>query len=283
MRRRFVVAVPLAGAIALAAIAGASHTSAAPGPPARRSAAEQFAFLQRHHAGFRSSAALVALGLAHQHRGDGDTFFPVPAAVHPAAAASSAATPPNVRVNDPALDTQTDQTTQSETTVAISGKNVVVGYNDSQRTLLAITAGSTLTGYSYSSDGGKTFHDGGSLNNPPGGNSFGDPWLGADRGGRFYYSALLGTPFGLTVAVARSGDGGRTFGTGVPITAVDGFENGDQDELAVGRDPQNAAADNVYVAWDDFGNCDPNGRRVVRRNHLHVAGGHASVRGRRPV
>src|SRR2546426_1062735 len=40
---------------------------------------------------------------------------------------------PNVRVNDPAKDSnQIDQTTQSETSIAVSGSNVAVGYNDSQ-------------------------------------------------------------------------------------------------------------------------------------------------------
>src|SRR5690349_9999602 len=37
----------------------------------------------------------------------------------------------NVRVNDPAEDShQTDQTTQSETSIAVSGSNVVVGFNE---------------------------------------------------------------------------------------------------------------------------------------------------------
>ena len=47
-------------------------------------------------------------------------------------------TPPNVRVNDPSADThQTDQTTQSETTIAVAGSHVAVGFNDSQQGLLA--------------------------------------------------------------------------------------------------------------------------------------------------
>ena len=45
----------------------------------------------------------------------------------------------NVRVNDPAADRhQQDQTTQSETTIAVVGRNVAVGYNDSQQSLLVI-------------------------------------------------------------------------------------------------------------------------------------------------
>jgi hypothetical protein len=75
---------------------------------------------------------------------------------------------PNVRVNDPARDRhQQDQTTQSETTIAVAGRNVAVGYNDSQHSLLATTQGSSLSGYSWSRDGGRSFHDGGALLNRP--------------------------------------------------------------------------------------------------------------------
>src|SRR5437763_9826468 len=64
----------------------------------------------------------------------------------------------NVRVNDPSEDThQVDQTTQSETSVAVTGSNVAVGFNDSQQALLALTDGLDLSGYGYSTDGGATF------------------------------------------------------------------------------------------------------------------------------
>jgi hypothetical protein len=57
----------------------------------------------------------------------------------------------NVRVNDPSLDThQMDQTTQSETSIAVAGPRVAVGYNDSQQTGLFFTSASDLSGYSYS-------------------------------------------------------------------------------------------------------------------------------------
>ena len=69
---------------------------------------------------------------------------------------------PNVRVNNPGEDThQVGQTTQSETTIAVAGSNVAVGYNDSQISGLFLTAGSNLNGYSYSTNGGSTFTDGG--------------------------------------------------------------------------------------------------------------------------
>src|ERR1700704_3757592 len=90
----------------------------------------------------------------------------------------------NVRVNNPALDThQTDQTTQSETSVAVSGANVAAGYNNSQHGLLFLTAGASITGYAYSTNGGATFTDGGALPNAPGDMNLGDPWLASDSSG----------------------------------------------------------------------------------------------------
>src|SRR4029453_7477415 len=67
-----------------------------------------------------------------------------------------------VRVNAPGADRRfLDQTTQSETTIAAHGNNVAVGYNDSQHTLLFLTAASSIVGFSYSTDGRRSFHDGG--------------------------------------------------------------------------------------------------------------------------
>src|SRR3954447_15885405 len=162
----------------------------------------------------------------------------------------------NIRVNNPAADThQTDQTTQSETSVAVSGKNVAVGFNDSQHSLIFITAATNSNGYGYSRDGGKTFTDGGEVPNRPGYINLGDPWLGSDRGGRMYYSSLAinGQTGNLEIGVARSGTGGRTWSTPTIVSPDDPalFYSGDKDALATGPDPR-VRRDNVYVAWDDF-------------------------------
>ncbi len=167
----------------------------------------------------------------------------------------------NVLVNNPAEDShQADQTTQSETSVAVHGKNVVVGFNDSQTALLSLTAGGDLSGYAYSTDGGKSFTDGNQLPNRPGEINLGDPWLGSDRAGNFYDANLVIAidpfrGFNFDVAVAKSTDGGKTFNTPVradtqPEAAA--FYSADKDSLAVGRDPVVASRDNIYVAWDDF-------------------------------
>jgi hypothetical protein len=163
----------------------------------------------------------------------------------------------NVRVNNPANDShQTDQTTQSETAVAVSGSNVAVGYNNSQHALLFLTAGADLTGYAYSTDGGQTFTDGGTLPNAPGNVNLGDPWLASDASGAMYFSTLTidGASGNLLVGVSRSGDGGKTWtpAASIPPPAGQFFYSADKDALATGP-----GTGNLYDVWDDF-TADPN-------------------------
>jgi hypothetical protein len=163
----------------------------------------------------------------------------------------------NVRVNNPAADhRQVDQTTQSETSIAVAGHHVAVGFNDSQQALLALTDGFDSSGYGYSRNGGHTFTDGGTLPNPPGFVNFGDPWLAADRAGRMYYSTLTfgGNVGNLEIGVARSNNGGKTWTTPTFASPNDDtvFYFGDKDAMTVGRDPHAAGRDNLYVVWDDL-------------------------------
>jgi hypothetical protein len=163
----------------------------------------------------------------------------------------------NVRVNDPSRDThQDDQTTQSETSIAVAGSNVAVGYNDSQNTPLFLTAASNLSGYSYSSDGGATFTDGGVIPNAPEFNNFGDPWLTSDRAGNMYYATLAFDAFNFNgdVSVAKSTDGGRTWSDPIPTLRppIEIFYFGDKEAMTAGPDPDVKSRDDLYVAWDDF-------------------------------
>jgi hypothetical protein len=158
----------------------------------------------------------------------------------------------NVPVNSPAGDTREDQTTQSETSVAVSGQNVVVGYNDSQQTLLYLTAASDLSGVARSADGGATFQDEGTIPNAPGTVNVGDPWVGADRTGRFFYATLQESATVLGVAVSRSMNGGQTWANPRTVSPNSDYYFGDKDALTVGPDPQNPEQDDVYAAWDDF-------------------------------
>ena len=163
----------------------------------------------------------------------------------------------NVRVNDPSLDThQLDQTTQSETAIAVAGSHVAVGYNDSQQSGLFLTAGSSITGYSYSADGGAHFTDGGALPNTPEFVNLGDPWLASNRGGDMYFSNLAVDFFNLNldVAVAKSADGGKTWGTPVPVfrPPFSTLYFGDKPALTAGPDPVVKQRDDLYAAYDDF-------------------------------
>jgi hypothetical protein len=176
----------------------------------------------------------------------------------------------NVPVNDPSTDThQVDQTTQSETSIAVAGSKVAVGYNDSQQALLLLTAGADLSGYGYSTDGGATWTDGGTIPNATGLVNLGDPWLTSDRAGNMYYSTLAIDAFtGLDVGVARSTNGGRTWSSPVIASPTNlPVYFADKDAMVAGPDPSVKTRDNLYATWDDSG-CDDvscfNGLPVAR-------------------
>ena len=183
---------------------------------------------------------------------------------------------PNTQVNDPNLDNIQIfpanrpflHYTQSETTVAAAGQNIVVSYNNSAGATLVRTPknGFTppkgqgpglvftriqLSGYSVSNDGGRTWTSGYVPAAPGVGPfTFGDGAVVVDRQGNFYYSSLGLTADGHgAVVVNLSTDGGRTFGAGL-IAGVD--DGSDKSWIAVGPDPTNPARDNVYVTWTSF-------------------------------
>jgi hypothetical protein len=267
-RRRGVVVPILAAALAVPttlALSGAfaATTSAANTTLLRQQAAQHL--LKSPAAPYMTWPAQVAL----HYQATGDRSFsqqlltgsPSQPVLGGAQAAAGPAVPsanlPNVRVNNPGEDThQVDQTTQSETTIAVAGSHVAVGYNDSQITGLAMTAGSNLNGYSYSTNGGRTFTDGGALPDAREFVNFGDPWMASDRSGAMYYSTLALDFFNgnLDVAVAKSTNGGKTWSAPVPVfrPPFTTFYNGDKDAMAVGRDPVVTTRDDIYVSYDDF-------------------------------
>ncbi len=112
---------------------------------------------------------------------------------------------------------------QAETSIAIddTGTHVVIGFNDFRGFNLNPTS---VSGFMYSDDGGKTFVDGGQLPSP--GNDaigttllpqvFGDPEVKYLGGCNFIYSSIIVTKFGPTVAAQtmgfhRSTDCGHTW------------------------------------------------------------------------
>jgi hypothetical protein len=270
-RRRTSAAVGVlaAGLLCTAAVTGAfaGTTSSTRADSARQQFAQHI--LKTRAAQLMTAPAQTALHiLATGNRQLTQAVASVRAVPARGAAAAAAVIPSahlrNVRVNDPSHDThQVDQTTQSETAIAVAGPRVAVGFNDSQQTGLTLTAGSDLSGYSYSANGGRSFTDGGAVPNTREFANFGDPWLASDRTGAMYYATLALDMFNsnLDVAVAKSTDGGKTWSAPVPVFRPAAPYLGDKDALAVGPDPVAKPRDNLYVAYDDF-SFDPQSGRA---------------------
>jgi hypothetical protein len=170
------------------------------------------------------------------------------------------------RVSDPGLDFLTsvlEGFTQSETSTAWCGNNVVAGYNDSGaflRTAGVNPSGAwSFNGVSVSVNGGKSFKDLALLN--PGGNTSnfleGDPVVTCSSSSQFYYTSLLftvinfqGSPLAVSaVSISASSTGGITWGSPVVAAAKDaGTHTLDKPWSAV--DPTNPQR--IYVTYTDF-------------------------------
>lgn len=171
----------------------------------------------------------------------------------------------NVQVNDGGLDNiqifpgfrPFVKFTQSETSIAAYGRNLVAAYNTSaNQPLVQLPSGGLafvrrfLSGFSVSNDGGKTWTSGFLPPLPGSVFTFGDPVVDVDRKGNFYFAGLGATATGLfTIQVNKSVDGGRTWS---PAILVQQDNGGDKEWLAVGPDPANRNRDNVYVTWTSF-------------------------------
>ncbi len=171
----------------------------------------------------------------------------------------------NVQVNDPAQDYIQIFTgfrpfvhaTQSETSAAAFGPNIVVTYNNS--TGLHVIPNPSgpglvvdrvqLSGFSSSTDGGQTWKSGFIPPSAGATETFGDPSLGVDRRGVFYFANLAADTTHGTIQVNKSTDGGVTWSPGVVVQEDDAS---DKEWLAVGPDPVNKNRDNVYVTWTSF-------------------------------
>jgi hypothetical protein len=174
-----------------------------------------------------------------------------------------------VAVSNPATDflfsVQTGST-QSETSTAWCGNNVVVGFNDSgsiAESILFGPGGISFTGVAFSRDQGMSFRDIGFVN--PGANPLnsmaGDPVLGCASPSIFHYSQLFFTgslvaPLSA-VALSTSVNGGAAWGDPVTAVSKDGFSHLlDKDWMAV--DPTDPRR--LFVTYTDFdvsGACGP--------------------------
>jgi len=174
----------------------------------------------------------------------------------------------NVQVNVPSTDYTQIFTRfrpfvhaiQSEVSTAAFGHDIVVTYNDSTGIHVSpnpigpglVVDQVLLSSFSVSNDGGKSWTKG---RMPPAANAtatFGDPSVGVDRHGVFYFANLGETPTGHgAIVVNKSTDGGNTWASGVVVQQDDGS---DKEWLAVGPDPVDKNRDNVYVTWTSFQN-----------------------------
>jgi hypothetical protein len=170
----------------------------------------------------------------------------------------------NFQVNDPSSDyTQIFtgfrpfvRATQSEVSAAAFGRNLVVTFNDSAGLHVSpsgtglITDRVRFSSYSVSNDGGKTWKTGSMPAAAGASQTFGDPSVGVDRHGVFYFAHLGANAAGMgAILVNKSTDGGSTWSEAA-IVQVDA--GSDKEWLAVGPDPDSKNRDNVYVTWTSF-------------------------------
>ncbi|QEC54591.1 choice-of-anchor D domain-containing protein [Flavisolibacter ginsenosidimutans] len=166
--------------------------------------------------------------------------------VQPAATSRTLAGGTDLLVNNNNGASGTQQFTQSETSILAFGNNVVIGFNDA-----GSNAGSAnhFTGWSYSSDGGATFTDGGVLP-PSAGGDAGDPALARNNTtGRIYF-ATLGFTDGNIIQVFRSDDNGITWSS--PVNATPGGSSEDKEWIAVDNNAGGGNG-NVYLLARNFG------------------------------
>ena len=184
----------------------------------------------------------VVDGLDRAHRGSQPAR--TPAIVAPRLAGAAPGPVINVRVSQ-AL-TEFGRRLQSETTIAVNGSNIVVGFNDGDLRGQAVA---------FSRDAGTSWSYG-RLPSYPGvvGNS-GDPTLAFGPNGRLYHSYLAANAVGfLTVALAYSDDGGATWNGPVNASASLGGLSSSLDKswLAVDNVPGSPYRGNIYVACTRF-------------------------------
>jgi hypothetical protein len=144
-------------------------------------------------------------------------------------------------VNNPAEDTD-DRTTQSETTLAVRGKTICAGYNDS--------GPGTLSGFSRSTNLGTTWTDQGSIDQS------GDPVLAVSQNtGTFYYAEIATIAGRPAIGVARSTDDCQSFAAAVDASSIaSGLADTDvNDKPWIAVDNTKGGRDgNIYACWTRF-------------------------------
>ncbi len=136
---------------------------------------------------------------------------------------------------------------QAETTIAMAGDHVLVGWNDTRGFCL----GTAVQGFGWSVDGGATWTDGGDPPALPGGGRYrGDPVHGVNRKtGRFYVTGLYeGGASGSGLATLRGHFAAGTFAVDDNRQiAIGGADFLDKEWMDV-----DSLSGNVYVSWTNF-------------------------------
>ncbi|PWB78595.1 MAG: hypothetical protein C3F08_08295 [Candidatus Methylomirabilota bacterium] len=161
------------------------------------------------------------------------------------------------QVSNPAVDVSSSRRggfTQSETSTAWCGSNVVVGFNDTGSLLETLSLpgiGASLVGISRSTNKGGRFTDQGYLNPGPVATDFlvGDPVVGCGDANTFYATSIFGRATTSDISISQSFDGGQTFGNPISAASKDGVNHFlDKPWMAV--DPTNP--NRIYVTYTDF-------------------------------
>jgi len=145
--------------------------------------------------------------------------------------------------------------TQSETGIVAFGNNVVIGFNDAGS---YNGSNSQFTGFSYSTNGGATFIDGGTLPTSTTGDA-GDPVLARNETTGRIYLSTLGFNSPGTIQMWRSDNNGVTWMA--PVNATPGGSDEDKQWHTVDNFPGSGNG-NVYVISRRFGS--PAGIYVFR-------------------
>jgi len=135
---------------------------------------------------------------------------------------------------------------QSETTIAVNGNNILVGFNDGDLREQAVA---------FSNDSGATWSGGRLPTYPDVLANSGDPVMAVGPGGRIYHAYLAGTAIGFTtIAVAYSDDGGATWNGPINASASLGGSASSLDKpwLAVDNMAGSAFRGNIYVTCSRF-------------------------------
>lgn len=150
----------------------------------------------------------------------------------------------NVRANDNSADPA--GSTQSETTIAALGNNMAAGWNDGKN--FSISPGGT--GYSYSTNGGLSWTDGGVLPVPNASSLHeGDPVLTNDNAGNFYFADLYTPDNNVTSAIAVCrGAFSPNLAWNMPVIAVSTLSDFlDKEWIAADK-----VGGNVYLTYTRF-------------------------------